>query len=91
MKRILGICAVLMALIALTVPSWRRTPMTIAGKAIATMRTRRIITAMGTASGKLAYRPRTSNGSTATIRAGRDIVAPTTGMKWQAWKSACGM
>ena len=136
--------------------------MTIAGKAIATMRTARIIEAMGTASSKLAYRPRTSNGSTvttragstivthnrnevesmenrmrdvmsrnnipseqpfdpdrveqwpgvvatttgrvggsligprtsngstATTRAGRDIVAPTTGMKWKAWRSACG-
>ena len=64
--------------------------MTIAGKVIATMRAAKIIVAMNTANGKLAYRPRTSNGSTATIRAGRDIVAPTTGMKWQAWKSACG-
>jgi len=87
MKRILGICTVLVALIALTVP-------VLAQDADDNRRQgdrddARRQDNRGYGHGQLAYRPRTSTGSTATIRVGRDIVAPTTGMKWQAWKSAC--
>ena len=54
---------------------------------IATMRDTRTVAATGSGA---PYRPRTSNGSTATTRAGSTIVAPTTGMKSRAWKIACG-
>ena len=81
MKRILGICTVLMALIALTVPVLAQDADDNRRQGDRDDARRQDNRGYGQASGKLAYRPRTSNGSTATIRAGRDIVAPTTGMK----------
>src|ERR1700745_929661 len=65
-------------------------PTTIADNTIGTMRDARTIAAMSTGSGEVAYRRRISNGSTATTRAGWNIVALTTGTKPGTWKNACG-
>src|SRR5438270_12299458 len=54
------------------------------------MRAGRTVAAMSAGSGEVAYRRRISNGSTATTRAGWNIVAPTTGKKPGTWKNACG-